>query len=344
MNIIVTGGSGFIGTNLVKDLLKEGHKITIYDKQKSETYPDHCIVADVRDKEQLTRSMHGADAVYHLAAEHRDDVQPTSLYYEVNVGGAENMVYALKNNNVSRLIFTSTVAVYGLNSGNPNEDTSVKPFNDYGKSKYKAETIFNKWTDSENTNCLVTVRPTVIFGEKNRGNVYNLLNQLSSGKFIKVGKGINRKSMGYVLNLSSFLTTFLKSEPGQFVYNYADKPDLSINELIDIFYDTIGRNQKNNFQIPYTLGLMGGYGYDILSKITGKTYPISSIRIKKFCADTVVSAEKVKDTGFIAPYLLTDGLRRMISSEFLQNSKMNYPNDVKIEDAVDSRRSFEEKI
>jgi len=58
----------------------------------------------------------------------------------------------------------------------------------------------------------------------------------------------------------------------------------------------------------------------------------------------VVSAEKVKDTGFIAPYLLTDGLRRMISSEFLQNSKMNYPNDVKIEDAVDSRRSFEEKI
>ena len=117
MNILVTGGSGFIGTNLVTDLLKEGHNVTIYDKQKSETYPDLCIVADIRDKEKLTRSMHGVDAVYHLAAEHRDDVQPTSLYYEVNVGGAENMVYALKKNNVNRLIFTSTVAVYGLNSG-----------------------------------------------------------------------------------------------------------------------------------------------------------------------------------------------------------------------------------
>ena len=149
MNILVTGGSGFIGTNLVTDLLKEGHNVTIYDKLKSETYPDLCIVADVRDKEKLTRSMHDIDAVYHLAAEHRDDVQPTSLYYEVNVGGAENIVYALKKNNVNRLIFTSTVAVYGLNSGTPNEDSPVKPFNDYGKSKYEAETIFNKWADSD---------------------------------------------------------------------------------------------------------------------------------------------------------------------------------------------------
>jgi len=317
MNILVTGGSGFIGTNLVTDLLKEGHKVAIYDKQKSETYPDLCIVADVRDKEQLTRSMHDVNAVYHLAAEHRDDVQPTSLYYEVNVGSAENIVYALKKNNVNRLIFTSTVAVYGLNSGSPNEDSPIKPFNDYGKSKYKAETIFSNWADSDLTHCLITVRPTVIFGEKNRGNVYNLLNQLSSGKFIKVGKGINRKSMAYVLNLTSFLTTLLKSDPGQFVYNYADKPDLCMNELIDIFHNTIGKNPKNNFQIPYALGLMGGYGYDILAKVTGKPYSISSIRIKKFCADTVINTNKLQNTGFVPSYTLDEGLSRMIKSEFL---------------------------
>jgi GlcNAc-P-P-Und epimerase len=317
MNILVTGGSGFIGTNLVTDLLREGYKVTIYDKQKSETYPDLCIVADVRDKEKLIRSMRGVDAVYHLAAEHRDDVQPTALYYDVNVGGAENMIYAIKKNDVNRLIFTSTVAVYGLNSGAPNEASPVKPFNDYGKSKYEAETIFNKWADSDHTHCLITVRPTVIFGEKNRGNVYNLLHQLSSGKFVKVGKGVNRKSMGYVLNLTSFLATLLESEPGQFVYNYADKPDLCMNELIDIFHNTIGNNPKINFQIPYTLGLMGGYGYDILAKITGKTYPISSIRIKKFCADTVINADKLQKTGFVPSYTLAEGLSRMIKSEFL---------------------------
>ena len=122
MNILVTGGSGFIGTNLVKDLLKEGHNVTIYDKQKSDTYPDLCIVGDVRDIRKLTRSMHGVEVVYHLAAEHRDDVSPVSLYYEVNVGGAENIVSALEKNKIKKLIYTSTVAVYGLNSGKPNED------------------------------------------------------------------------------------------------------------------------------------------------------------------------------------------------------------------------------
>ena len=317
MNILVTGGSGFIGTNLVADLLNEGHNVTIYDKQRSEKYPDLCIVGDVRDKEKLNRSMHAVDAVYHLAAEHRDDVQPTSLYYEVNVSGAENVVHALKKNDVKRLIFTSTVAVYGLNAGEPQEDSPLKPFNDYGKSKTKSETIINKWADSDHTNCLITVRPTVIFGEKNRGNVYNLLHQLASGKFMKVGKGVNRKSMGYVFNLSSFLATLLKSSPGQFIYNYADKPDLSMNELIEIFNNTLGKNHKNNFKIPYKIGLMGGYGYDILAKVTGKTYPISSIRIRKFCADTVINTDNLQQTGFVPSYTLTEGLRRMIRSEFL---------------------------
>jgi nucleoside-diphosphate-sugar epimerase len=322
MNILVTGGSGFIGTNLTNDLLKEGHKVTIYDKQKSETYPDLCIVADVRDNEKLTDSMHGVDAVYHLAAEHRDDVQPTSLYYEVNVEGAENIVYALKKNHVNKLIFTSTVAVYGLGAGEPHENSAIRPFNDYGKSKYKAEIIFNKWAHSFPESHLITVRPTVIFGENNRGNVYNLLCQLSSGKFMMVGKGVNRKSMGYVLNLTSFLVSLLKFPLGEFVYNYADKPDLSMNELMEIFYNTIGENHRVNFKIPYALGLVGGYCYDILAKVTGKTYPVSSIRIKKFCADTVINTDKLKHTGFTPPYTLAEGLSRMINCDFA--IKKNY--------------------
>jgi nucleoside-diphosphate-sugar epimerase len=317
MNILITGGSGFIGTNLVTHLLKQGHNVTIYDKRKSKAYPDLCIVGHVRDKEQLSLSMRGVDMVYHLAAEHRDNVHPASLYYEVNVGGAENMVFALKKNNVKRLIFTSTVAVYGLNSGEPDEDSQIIPFNDYAKSKYMAETIFNKWADSESTNCLVIVRPTVIFGENNRGNVYNLLHHLSSGKFMMVGKGTNRKSMGYVLNLCSFLTTLIEFLPGTYVFNYADKPDLCMNELIEIFNNILRKNSINNFRIPYVLGLMGGYAYDILTRITGKTYPISSIRIKKFCSDTVINTDKLQQTGFLPSYTLAEGLIRMIKSEFL---------------------------
>jgi nucleoside-diphosphate-sugar epimerase len=320
MNILVTGGSGFIGTNLVSDLLKEGHNVLIYDKQRSETYPDLYTVADVRDKERLSESMKGIGVVYHLAAEHHDDVSPTSLYYDVNVGGAENLVYAMKKNGVNKLIFTSTVALYGLNSGVPNENSPVKPFNDYGKSKYQAEMVFNKWFEKDRNRSLIIVRPTVIFGEKNRGNVFNLLNQIASGKFMMVGDGKNKKSMGYVLNLTHFMVRLLRTASGKKVYNYSDKPDLDMEELVKITRETLGMRQNNNIRIPYGLGLLGGYAFDGLAKLTRRTYPISSIRIKKFCADTQISSEKLKTTGFVPIFSVSEGLKRMILSEFKKES------------------------
>jgi len=323
MNILVTGGSGFIGTNLVSDLLKKGHRVLIYDKQISNDYPDLCILGDIRDKENLANSMQGVDVVYHLAAEHRDDVRPASTYYQVNVGGAKNIVYALEKNHINRLIFTSTVAVYDLNSVEPDEDSPIKPFNDYGRSKYQAEVIFNDWADANKTNSLVIVRPTVIFGERNRGNVYNLFYQLASGRFIMVGNGKNKKSIGYILNFTKFLTLLLQAASGKYIYNYADKPDLRIDELIRIAQETLNIKPEINFRIPYSIGILGGYAFDCLTKINGKTYPISSIRIKKFCADTRISTEKLRNTGFTAPFSLIDGLKKMIISEFTQNIEGN---------------------
>ena len=323
MNIMVTGGSGFIGTHLVADLLKEGHSVSIYDKQKSETYPDHSIIADIRDKERLMRALRGYDIVYHLAAEHRDDVRPTSLYYDVNVGGAQNLLDAFDKNSITKLIFTSTVAVYGLNSGKPDEDSPLKPFNDYGKSKYKAETVLNDWATRDNSRTLVTVRPTVVFGEKNRGNVYNLLSQIASGKFMMVGNGKNKKSMAYVRNVSKFLAFISKASPGIHIYNYADKPDLDMVELTNLVLKELGKKNSINFHLPYIIGLLGGHVFDLLAKITKQTYPISSIRIKKFCAETVISGKKIEGLDFKAPFSIVDGLNRMIYSEFKNRSDQN---------------------
>jgi hypothetical protein len=90
-----------------------------------------------------------------------------------------------------------------------------------------------------------------------------------------------------------------------------------MNELVETFHNTVGGNKKVNFKIPYVIGLMGGYCFDLLAKVTGKTYPISSIRIKKFCANTVINADKLQRTDFVPSYTVTGGLIRMIESEFL---------------------------
>ena len=318
MNILVTGGSGFLGTNLVTDLLTDGHNVLIYDKRRSQKYPDLCIVSDIRDQVKLNDSMQGVDAVYHLAAEHSDNLRPVSLYYDVNVGGAKSIIYGLKNNNIRKLIFTSSVAVYGSSSRERDELSEIKPTNDYGRSKHESEVVFNEWAKADNDSCLAIVRPTVIFGEGNRGNVYRLLNQITSGKFVMIGNGKNKKSMAYVRNISQFLKKLLNgiNRPGIQVYNYADKPDLTIGELVSIALDKLGKKGKTDFHIPASMGLLFGYAFDFLATITRKKYPISSVRVKKFCAESVIIAEKLKETGFKAPYSLAQGLNRTIQFEF----------------------------
>ena len=137
---------------------------------------------------------------------HRDDVKPITLYDDVNVQGARNICDAADKHNINKIIFTSSVAVYGFAPLNTGEDGDTNFFNDYGRTKYLAEQIFKEWQlkDSKNRS-LVIVRPTVIFGEGNRGNVFNLLNQIASKKFIMFGSGKNIKSMAYVENVAAFL-------------------------------------------------------------------------------------------------------------------------------------------
>ena len=315
MKILVTGGSGFIGTNLVKDLLAEGHIVLIYDKKKSARYPDNCIIGDVRDKEKLADAMNDINVVCHLAAEHHDDVRPTSIYYDVNVGGAENVIYGIEKHNINRLIFTSTVSVYGLNSGASHEGSPINPFNDYGKSKYQSEIIFADWAKAGKERTLFIVRPTVVFGPGNVGNVSVLLKQVRSRKFVMVGDGKNKKSMAYVGNVSKFLAmlTGFSTGTGVEIYNYADKPDFNMDNLINTIRNGHGKNRNSVFHLPYPLGLFGGYVFDFLSLISRKSFPISSIRVKKFCADTVVRADKLKEIDFQAPYSLVEGIQNTIS-------------------------------
>jgi len=124
MNILVIGGSGFIGTALIRELLTFGYYVRNFDKNPGVDFSEFSITGDVRDQGALNGALKDIDVVFNLAAEHRDDVTPVTLYYDVNVQGARNIVEAAELNNVKRIIFTSTVAVYGLNKNEPDENIS----------------------------------------------------------------------------------------------------------------------------------------------------------------------------------------------------------------------------
>jgi nucleoside-diphosphate-sugar epimerase len=311
---LIIGGSGFVGSFLIKEL--EGYNILNIDKNPSPFYHKNTVIGDIRVINEI-KIPKGTDSVVLLAAEHRDDVSPVALYYDVNVQGTKNVLKAMDLAGVTNLIFTSSVAIYGLNKINPNENHTEDPFNHYGKSKWQAEQVIKEWYENDPKGKLVTIlRPTVIFGERNRGNVYNLLKQISSGRFMMIGKGQNKKSMAYVGNIVAFIKSRLDNiELGYHIFNYADKPDYTMTELTHLIENKMNLNLPKQ-RIPYWLGMLGGHTFDLLALFSRKKLPVSSVRVKKFCATTQFDASKVRDV-FKSPYTLKEGLDKTLEHEFI---------------------------
>jgi GlcNAc-P-P-Und epimerase len=272
-----------------------------------------------RSVEQLRASISNESVIVNLAAEHRDDVRPLSLYDEVNVGGAKNICAVARERSVKTIIFTSTVAVYGFAPIGTDESGKIAPFNDYGRSKYEAEQVFKAWqAESSNERTLLIIRPTVIFGEKNRGNVYNLLRQIASGKFVMVGHGENRKSMAYVENVAAFIEYSMSFKPGIHTYNFIDKPDFTMNSLVANVNRILGRPEKIGLRLPFSVGYLIGKGFDLVATLTGKRFGISSIRVKKFCANSVYKTA-IEQTGFVPPLPLEQALAQTVRYEFVES-------------------------
>jgi nucleoside-diphosphate-sugar epimerase len=316
--VAVIGGAGFVGSCLSR-CFKKGlidhnkYDIDVDDKSKSVTY------LDVEDSDSFD-SISAAHTIINLAAVHRDDIRPLNRYDDVNVQGAVNVCEAARKHGITNIIFTSSVAIYGFAPAETNESGEPNYFNDYGRTKYLAEQVYKKWYEEDpKIRSLVLVRPTVIFGEGNRGNVYNLLKQIASRRFLMFGDGMNRKSMAYVDNVAAFLEYCLSFKSGLHVYNYIDKPDLDMDTLVSEARKTLFGKNNVGLRLPAFLGLAIGYGADFVAKVVGKTLPVSSIRVKKFMGTTHF-ASSVSETGFVPPVSLEEGLARTLRYEFMEDN------------------------
>jgi nucleoside-diphosphate-sugar epimerase len=131
-----------------------------------------------------------------------------------------------------------------------------------------------------------------------------------------IGDGKNQKSMSYIGNVVAFIEFLIQHKrEGYNVYNYVDKPDFTTNDLVYHTGEILGKKIPTT-HIPYWLGMLGGYGFDVLALISRKKLTISSVRVKKFCAVTKYDSTKAMSSGFVPPYSMEEGLRRMLTAEF----------------------------
>ncbi|MBP3516162.1 MAG: NAD-dependent epimerase/dehydratase family protein, partial [Alphaproteobacteria bacterium] len=155
MRILVIGGAGYIGSHVVKDLLANGHEVTVFDNLSSghrcNLFPNAAMAeGDITDPDALRRVMQkGFDGVVHLAAKKAvgESMENPQKYAVNNLSGTINILNAMADNNIKYLVFSSSAAVYGIPQYLPiDERHPTEPINFYGFTKLDIEKLMN-WYD-----------------------------------------------------------------------------------------------------------------------------------------------------------------------------------------------------
>ena len=258
MKSLVTGGAGFIGSNLVDGLLSLGHEVIVIDNEYSDAH-DHFYwndytenyKYDIRDYEKTRPLYDGVDYVFHIAAEAR--IQPAILNpveaISINSVGTCTVLQCAREAGVKRLMYSSTSAGYGMNQ-QPNVETQPDDcLNPYSISKVNGEKLCKMYTDLFNLDTVI-FRYFNVYGERQpiRGQyapvIGIFLRQLEAGQPLTiVGDGEQRRDFTYVkdivnANIMAALSNADKEAYGQ-VYNVGSGVNYSVNEVAEMISNKI---------------------------------------------------------------------------------------------------------
>ena len=319
MNIGITGGSGFIGRYIIEMLLENGIARNIKNidleipKFKAEI---EFIHGDIRDKEQVDHFCKDLNCIIHLAAAHRDFGISDEEYFDINEKGTKKLIGTMEKYQVDKLIFYSSVAVYGTQNCPADEKTLPEPDNPYGASKLAAERLIIKWVNSKVQHKAFIIRPSVVIGPRNEANMFFLIDQIFKGRYLfNFGNGKNIKSMANVKNLVEFTLHLLQkgftTDLNYQIFNYVDYPQLTSRESINIIHDEIGKRIPHLI-IPLPIAVAIGKIFDLAIFLSGKNLPISSARIKKIAAKTHFEAHNLTVYQQTQKRNVESGIREMV--------------------------------
>lgn len=248
MKILVTGGSGFLGRNLIRYFLRNYHQVVSLDRSPSykEEYADRIefIKADIRDKDLILESFKGIDVVIHTAAGlpgfKKEDI------FSIDIDGTENVMQSALQNNVSRVVFISSAAVYGIPDHHPLVETDkVQGISPYTEGKIKAEEVCLKYR--EQGLCVPIIRPKKFIGYERLGILNVLFDWAKDGKsFPILGKGNNRYQFLDVEDLCSaiYLAATVDENLANDTFNIGAKEFQTVREDYQAVLDYAGYGKK----------------------------------------------------------------------------------------------------
>jgi nucleoside-diphosphate-sugar epimerase len=288
---VIFGGTGFIGSHLALHLVKTGQAERIIladivppraDFAFDAAAVQYCEI-DVRKPIPAALLPAQVDLIVNLAAVHREPGHEAHEYYETNLLGAENVCAWAEQIGCGNLVFTSSIAPYGPTESVKTEQSIPVPMSPYGGSKLAAEKIHLRWQHGAPGRRLVIVRPGVVFGPGERGNVTRLVQATMRRYFVYMGNRATRKAGGYVKELVITMLWALDRLPadgGHTLYNFTMQKPPSIEEYVHTVCN-VATVKRTVPSIPYPLLLAASYAIEAVARPLGIKQPVSPVRIRK---------------------------------------------------------------
>ncbi len=289
--ILITGSSGFIGSHLVDELIRQGKgkqiRLLIPPKDSLKNLKQHkrldIVWGDIRDQDAVKKAMEGAVTIYHLAAKTVMEGTNYSEYADVNVNGTQNLLNSCRNRNIQKFVFFSSIAVYGLPAYvgeiiNWNESRTKRPAESYGKSKLEAEKRVIKFHQQTGMPYAI-VRPTTVYGPRDHQGILELYKAIQGHYFFQVGDGKNLMDYVFVRDIVKgvILAQRSKLTSGDYILGCGQPVTASIisHEIAESIHQSVPK-----ISVPKDLAIAISYPVWVVGRLVGMRPLIFPKRVK----------------------------------------------------------------
>lgn len=317
MRVAITGGTGCLGRPLLERLLDASCDVRLlgYPGDRGiDAYRGRIeiVPGDLNDVEALKHLTDGRDVVYHLAGKvHTVPKSPAERdeFQQVNVLGTRNLLDAAGRGGVKRVVFYSTVGVYGPDADfHGDENTRCAPESVYASTKRVGEQLVLEAHGQGGPEGVV-LRFPVVYGPLDRGNMARLIRAVARGVFFYFGDGTSPRSM--ISSVNAAHAAFLAGTTpgaGNRLYCVTDGEDVTLARVVESIRSALG-HARRPVHVPLGLGEFIGRIGDVLDRI-GLPAPVTSARVRKLSRPLTFSCERVRrELGYRGVQSLEGGIR-----------------------------------
>ena len=327
-NVIIFGGTGFFGLFMAIRLSEQnkynkiflydheeidekdfGYRIKKYNSIKNIVFIKGCVKNEIIDFD----GDDNISLIINLAAIHREPGHKNWEYYETNLNGATNIISWADKIGCDHIIFSSSISPYGLSEDLRDENSLTVPTSPYGGSKLVAEKIHQIWQSANHDRKkLIIVRPGVIFGPSEGGNVSRLIKAIKGNYFFYMGNHNTRKAGIYIKELTNFVVWLYEDQSimknkNFILANATMNPGPSVSEYVESIKKIL-KKEIFILSVPFGVLLTLSKILDLFLSVFKINHPFSQVRIKKLVNSNNVISSYARENNYSFIYDLDSAL------------------------------------